>query len=187
MMTDSELRRTLLEFDKSRGQTGADYINGKITRQQADAEFENDIQKVLQLMARSNLDFYTQGRISEAKTYEEVKRHSEQDLRKEIQIYRHTWVPKEDAKLAELRKLLLSVLYEYENFYKSGYNAGRDGHERNWSLATGLAEKHAGVVATHIANNYVPKEQLAELKGEVLNARIDELESLTLNSDMTPE
>lgn len=50
----------------------------------------------------------------------------------------------------ELRKMLLSVLYEYENFYKIGYDHGRDGEEKNWGLATGLAEKHADVMTNRL-------------------------------------
>lgn len=40
---DKELRLAILRFDKARGQTGADFVNGKITRLQADSEYEDDI------------------------------------------------------------------------------------------------------------------------------------------------
>lgn len=45
-----KMRRALLEFDKSRGETGRDFVTGKITRQQADSEFEDDIVKILALI-----------------------------------------------------------------------------------------------------------------------------------------
>lgn len=50
----------------------------------------------------------------------------------------------------QLEELLLSVLYEYENFYKIGYDDGRDGKEKDWALATGLAQKHARVVVKRL-------------------------------------
>jgi hypothetical protein len=60
-----ELKTAILHFDVSRGETGYKAVTGAITKEQADKQFEGDVQKLLAVA-----DAYTQSRVvEEAKKY----------------------------------------------------------------------------------------------------------------------
>lgn len=65
LLSDKELRTVILNFDKSRGETGRDYVEGAITRQQAYTEFEDDIQSILTLIKQREEQVAREARIDE--------------------------------------------------------------------------------------------------------------------------
>lgn len=54
-MSDKELRTVILNFDKSRGETGVNFVTGAITRLQADSKFDDDISKMVEHIKRYGL------------------------------------------------------------------------------------------------------------------------------------
>lgn len=82
----------------------------------------------------------------------------------------------------ELAHTIRDVLAEYENFYKVGYDHGKDGDEKSWKTAMGVAVKHHKVVMSRI-DAYVAQEVAKEKFVRHANAiRINELEQQ--NNDM---
>lgn len=77
----------------------------------------------------------------------------------------------------DISKVVQDVLAEYENFYKIGYDHGRDGDEKSWKTAMGVTAKHHKIVMSRI-DAYVAQEVAKEKLVCLANAiRISELES----------